>query len=179
MFAWLSTVLKVKITIGDIYPPKHNWIVFTNSVQQINLLLAIFFLFLDLNFKSKWSAVSWTSRKYLNQGIGIRSTNDNHIRRGKKKKKIACLALDKPYPNLFYSIYTFCFSPFWLRSQMVKRLSTMWETQDRSPGWEDSLAKEMAIHSSTIAWKIPWTAGPGRLQSMGSQRVGHDGATSR
>ena len=61
---------------------------------------------------------------------------------------------------------------------MVKRLSTMWETQDRSPGWEDSLAKEMAIHSSTIAWKIPWTAGPGRLQSMGSQRVGHDGATS-
>ena len=42
------------------------------------------------------------------------------------------------------------------------------------PGLEDPLEKEMAIHSSTIAWKIPWTEGPGRLQPMGSQRVGHD-----
>ena len=41
-------------------------------------------------------------------------------------------------------------------------------------GWEDPLEKEMAIHSSTIAWKIPWTEEPGGLQSMGSQRVGHD-----
>ena len=40
-------------------------------------------------------------------------------------------------------------------------------------GWEDPLEKEMVIHSSTIAWKIPWTEEPGRLQSMGSQRVGH------
>ena len=47
-----------------------------------------------------------------------------------------------------------------------------------SLGWEDPLEKEMAIHSSTIAWRIPWTEEPGRLQSMGSQRVGHDGATS-
>ena len=43
-----------------------------------------------------------------------------------------------------------------------------------SPGWEDPLEKEMAIHSSTIAWKIPWTEEPGRLQSTGSQRVGYD-----
>ena len=41
-------------------------------------------------------------------------------------------------------------------------------------GWEDPLEKEMATHSSTLAWKIPWTEEPGRLQSMGSQRVGHD-----
>ena len=61
---------------------------------------------------------------------------------------------------------------------MVKRLSTMWETQVRSLGREDPLEKEMAINSSTIAWKIPWTEEPGRLQSMGSQRVGHDRATS-
>jgi len=61
---------------------------------------------------------------------------------------------------------------------MVKCLSTMWETWVRSLGWEDPLEKEMAIHSSTIAWKIPWTEEPGRLQSMGSQRVGHDWATS-
>ena len=61
-----------------------------------------------------------------------------------------------------------------LVAQMVKRLSTMWETRVRSLGWDDHLEKEMAIHSSTIAWKIPWTEEPGRLQSMGSQRVGHN-----
>ena len=57
---------------------------------------------------------------------------------------------------------------------MVKRLSTMRETRVQSLGWEDPLEKEVAIHSSTIAWKIPWTEEPGRLQSMGLQRVGHD-----
>ena len=61
-----------------------------------------------------------------------------------------------------------------LVAQTVKYLSTMRETQVRSLGWEDPLEKEMAIHSSTIAWKIPWIEEPGRLQSMGSQRVGHD-----
>ena len=59
-------------------------------------------------------------------------------------------------------------------AQTVKRLSTMRETQVRSLGWEDPLEKEMAIHSRTIAWKIPWTEEPGSLQPMGSQRVGHD-----
>ena len=65
---------------------------------------------------------------------------------------------------------------FWtsLVAQMVKRLSTMRETWVRSLGREDPLEKEMAIHSSAIAWKIPWTEEPGRLQSMGLQRVGHD-----
>ena len=57
---------------------------------------------------------------------------------------------------------------------MVKRLSTMRETEVQSLVWEDPLEKEMAIHSSTSAWNIPWTEEPGRLQSMGSQRVGHD-----
>ena len=57
---------------------------------------------------------------------------------------------------------------------MVKCLSTMQETRVQSLVWEDPLEKEMAIHSSTIAWKIPWTEKPGRVQSMGSQRVGHD-----
>ena len=58
--------------------------------------------------------------------------------------------------------------------QMVKHLPTMWETQVPSLGWEDPLEKEMAAHSSTLAWKIPWTVERCRLQSMGSQRVGHD-----
>ena len=66
--------------------------------------------------------------------------------------------------------------PLWtsLVAQTVKRLFTMWETRVRAQGWEDLLEKEMAIHSSTIAWKIPWTEEPGRLQSIGSQRVGND-----
>ena len=50
----------------------------------------------------------------------------------------------------------------------------MRETWVQALGWEDPLEKEMVIHSSTIAWKILWTEEPGRLQSMGSQRVGHD-----
>ena len=59
-------------------------------------------------------------------------------------------------------------------AQMVKHLPTMQETWIRSLGQEDPLEKEMAIHSSILAWKIPWMEEPGRLQSMGSQRVGHD-----
>ena len=61
-----------------------------------------------------------------------------------------------------------------LVAQTVKRLPTMRETRVQFLGWEDPLEKEMTIHSSTLAWKIPWTEKPDRLQSMGSQRVGHD-----
>ena len=57
---------------------------------------------------------------------------------------------------------------------MVKHLPTMWESQVRSLGQEDPLEKEMATHSTILAWKIPWTVEPGRLQSMGLQRFGHD-----
>ena len=58
--------------------------------------------------------------------------------------------------------------------QTVKRLPTMRETQVQSLGQGDLLEKEMAIHSSILAWKVPWMVEPGRLQSMGSQRVRHD-----
>ena len=61
-----------------------------------------------------------------------------------------------------------------LVAQTVKRLPTMRETRVPSLGREDSLEKEMAPHSSTLAWKIPWREEPGRLQSMGLQRIGHD-----
>ena len=60
-----------------------------------------------------------------------------------------------------------------LVAQMVKHLPAMWETQVRSLGWED-LEKEMVTHSSTLAWRISQTEERGRLQSMGSQRIGHD-----
>ena len=57
---------------------------------------------------------------------------------------------------------------------MVKRLPAVQDTRVRSLGWEDPLEKEMATHSSSLVRKIPGTEGPGRLQSMGLQRVGHD-----
>ena len=57
---------------------------------------------------------------------------------------------------------------------MVKCLLAMWETRVQSLGWEDPPEKEMVTHSSTLAWKIPWTEEPGRLHSIGLQRVGHD-----
>ena len=63
-------------------------------------------------------------------------------------------------------------------AQMVKHLPAMWETWVRSLGWEDPLEKEMATHSTIFVWKIPWKEEPGKLQSMGSQRVGHNWATS-
>ena len=96
------------------------------------------------------------------------------------------MQMAKNYRNICLSslVAKKCKSESWvtlstsLVSQMVNRLSTMREIWVRSLGREDPLEKEMAIHSSTIAWKIPWTEEPGRLQSMGSQRVRHDWATS-
>ena len=70
---------------------------------------------------------------------------------------------DVPYKKL----WTF------LLAQMVQNLPATWETQIRSLGWVDPLEKEMATHSSIIAWKIPWTEEPGGLQSMGLRRVRH------
>ena len=59
-------------------------------------------------------------------------------------------------------------------AQRLKRLPAMQETRVRSLGWEDPLEKEMATHSSILAWRIPWTEEPGGLQSTGSQRVRHN-----
>ena len=66
------------------------------------------------------------------------------------------------------------FTLAYLVAQTVKNLPAMRETLIQSLGREDPLEKEMAIHSSILAWEIPWTEKPGGLQSMGSQRVGHD-----
>ena len=59
-------------------------------------------------------------------------------------------------------------------AQMVRNLPEMQETRIQALGWEDPLEKKMATHSSIFAWEIPWTEEPGRLQSMGLQRVEHD-----
>ena len=66
---------------------------------------------------------------------------------------------------------TSSFTLLLLVAQTVRHLPAMWETWIRSPGWEDPLEKELATHSSTLAWKSPWMEESGRLQSMGSQRV--------
>ena len=64
-------------------------------------------------------------------------------------------------------------SPASLVAQMIKNLPVMQETWIWSLGWDDTLKKGIATHSSILAWRIPWTEGPGRLQSMGLQRAGH------
>ena len=63
-------------------------------------------------------------------------------------------------------------------AQIMKNLPKMQESWVQSLGWEDSLETGMATHSRILAWRIPWTEKPDRLQSMGSQRVGHDWATN-
>ena len=86
-----------------------------------------------------------------------------------------------PYPEQtesqnFLAFYLkACIGIYWasLVALRLKRLSPMWETLVQSLGWEDPLEKEIATHSSILAWRIPWTEEPGRLQSTGSQRVGH------
>ena len=79
------------------------------------------------------------------------------------------MPLPLPNPLLSLSLYSFCIIVASLVAQTVKHLPAMQETQIRFLVWEDPLEKEMAIHSSTLAWKIPWMEEPDRLQSMGSQ----------
>ena len=89
-----------------------------------------------------------------------------------KKKKV--FSRRNFYPSLILGLHGGLV--FWtsLVAQMVKRLPTMWETRVQSLGREDPLEKRMATNSSILAWKIPWTEEPRRLQPMGSQRVRHD-----
>ena len=98
-------------------------------------------------------------------------------------KQFKCLLMDE-WINNIWQIHTIEYYSATNKNrasfvaQMVKRLPTLRETRIESLGQEDPLEKEMATHSSTLAWKIPWTEEPSRLQSMGSQRVGHDWVTS-
>ena len=91
---------------------------------------------------------------------------------------------ENPYfiPNLRENncLSTFDIILVWasLVAQAVKNPPAMQETHTQSLGQEDPLEKEMATHSSILAWRIPWTEEPGGLQSKGSQRTGHDGATN-
>ena len=112
-----------------------------------------------IEYKSEDKTI--TDRGYMSGSGGKRSNSSS-------KKKKDCEAFSWPHSLNQASVV----------AQTVKRLPTMWETQVRSLGWEDPLEKEMATHSSALAWKTPRMEEPGRLQSMGLQRVGHDWATS-
>ena len=94
-----------------------------------------------------------------------------------KPPRILCPVLT--HKDILISVYSIKFFTlnymlYSLVAQRVKRLPAVWEIWVRSLGQEDPPEKEMATHTSTLAWKIPWTEEPGRLQSMGSQRVGHN-----
>ena len=78
----------------------------------------------------------------------------------------------------FHWFFFFFTCSFALVAQLVKNLPAVQETRVQPLGWEDPLEKEMTTHSGVLAWKISWTEEPGGLQSMGSQRVGHDWATN-
>ena len=146
-------------------------------------IFRFFFLCIVLGLLAKlYSHVTTTAIKIQNSSITPRNSWLLHFYstsaptpRLCKQKSVFC-----SYNCVFFRV-SFNWNPILCRTslvaQTVKSLSTMWETRVQSLGWEDPLEKEMAIHSSTIAWKIPWTEEPGRLQPMGSQRVGHDWVT--
>ena len=92
--------------------------------------------------------------------------------------KMSLISYLKLRPHLEFGIRCQLLLRASLVAQRLKLLPAMWETWVWSLGREDPLEKEMATHSSTLAWRIPWTEEPGRLQSTGLQRVGHDWATS-
>ena len=94
---------------------------------------------------------------------------------GRNQHIVKQLSSNRKSTNKLKLIFLFLAS---LVAQMVKRPPAMWETWVQSLGWEGNLEREMARYSSTLAWKIPWTEEPGKLQSMGSQRVTQDWATS-
>ena len=104
---------------------------------------------------------------YMRKRERKQCTEKKHIKE-EKRKHLASLLKECFIDILSFNIWTS------LVAQTVKHLSTTWETQVQSLGWKDPPEKEMAIHYSTLTWKILWMEEPGRLQSMGLQRVEHN-----
>ena len=158
-----------------IFESKGTW---ENSRKRLSLT-CLDFLQTD---PAKWTHLS------LMSSLGISSTIGGWLLSQKRKLEV-CFTLRQLCHKLSYfpSVLLRAHSSFLkiipstltsLVAQMVKRLPTIRETWVRPLGWEDPLEKEMATHSSILAWKIPWMEEPDRLQSMGYQRVGHNWATS-
>ena len=139
---------------------------------------------------SFWSAIfsysmqqqrtfSWSDCE-VQQADFIQQTGDHQLSSWAEKKLQSTSQSQTHTKKRLWSLVVVCFQSDWtsLMAQMVKRLPTMQETWVQFLSWKDLLEKKMATHSSILAWKIPWTEEPGRLQSMGSQRVRHDWETS-
>ena len=122
------------------------------------------FIFLNVEFMSAFSLSSFIFIKRLYSSLfsAIRVVSSAYLRLLIFLLAIWIPACASSSPE-FYMM-----SSASLVAQTVKHLPAVWETWVRSLGWEDPLEKEMATHSSTLAWKIPWTEEPGGLQSMGS-----------
>ena len=127
--------------------------------------LSVHFIFTYYSWCISWSFIIWNPSLFpFLMTCSMKTTSPGEIR------------------MLKTDIKTYNWNSKWralsLVAQMIKHPTAMWETQVWFLGWEDPLEMEMATHSSTLAWKIPWMNEPGRLQSTGSQRVGHNWATS-
>ena len=133
-----------------------------------------------LNSRSWW----WTGRPGMLQSMGLQRVRLNWLTKLNQTNNQMKCNLKEPIGMVTFFILSkkikvseeFYFKEYLgsLVAQRLKRLPARQETLVRSLGPEDPLEKEMATHSSILAWKIPWTEKPGRLQSIGSQRVGHD-----
>ena len=127
----------------------------------------------------QWASVPiWRLRNLLENCVYF--TLKNRRQKDKRENKVWNLVNHYQHLLLIVAISRnrILSGPFLITAQTVKRLPTMRETPVWSLGREVPLEKEMATHSGILAWKIPWMEKPGRLQSMGSQRVGHDWMTS-
>ena len=127
-----------------------------NSLASNDRLNSFFFLRVQIRSRKHVNDLLLFSYKVMSNSLWLH---------GLQHTRLSCPSLS---PGVFSS----------LMARMVKRLPAVQEIWVQSLGPEDPLEKEMATHSSTLAWKIPWTEEPGTLQSMGLQRVGHNWVTS-
>ena len=125
-----------------------HWTIYLKMVKTVNLIY-VYFTTLKNNFKTE--KIHWTCQKFELASL-------------KKLLKRQARDWGKMFTKYVCAIHTMGFPV----AQMVKNLPAIQETWVRSLGWEDPLQKRMATHSSILAWKIPWTEEPRRLQSMGS-----------
>ena len=132
---------------------------------------------LDFPKANPWKEASWKQTVTYQSLQPVRSSLANPVHW--KQRTLLKLPVAQQLQSLRFlwgtTVWLFLISPWMLRAflvtQTVKNLPTMWETRVRALGGEDPLEKRMSTHSSILAWRIPWTEKPGRLQFMGSQEL--------